>query len=412
MSAHILVALESLPHPIDTRVRAQVEALVEAGHRVTVAGPTGNGHHALEEALGPVRVVRYRPPPPGDGVLGYAREFGLGTLRLARLVARVHRERPVDLLLACNPPDVLAALGLLLRRHGTRVLMDQREICPELFEAKFGRRGLPFRALLAAERLGFRCADAAITVSEPCVRIARERGRMPADRVFLVGNGPDPRRIFPVEPRPELRGGRRHLVLWLGAMSHQEGLEVLVDAAEHVVRRGRDDVRFAIVGPGDVRESLRADVARRGLAETVDIPGAVGDDVVRAYMSTAAVCVGVDTPNAMNDRAAMRKVLEYMAVGRPVVQFPLAEMRRLCGETTEYARPGDAADLADRIVALLDDPARRSALGEAGRRRVADGLLWPQQVPALLAAVDATLSRPERRPGRARGRRAVAAEAT
>lgn len=366
-----------------------MQALVRAGWRTTVLGPTGYGHDALEEDLEGVRVLRFPEPPPGGGVAGYAREFGMALLRLNRLVRRVAREDPVDVALVCGPPDLLVGLVRGLARQGTGVVFDDRELSPELFEAKYGRRGPVFRALVAAERYAVRRADAVLITNASYRENITRRAGLDMRQVFVVGNGPDPARVFPVKPRPELRHGRRHLVLWLGVMSQQEGLDTLVDAAEElVVRRGRDDVTFAVVGPGDVRESLRADVERRGLADAIALPGVVKDDLVRAYLSTADVCLGVDRRNRMNDRAAMRKILEYMALGRAVVQFPLTEMHRICGDATAWARDGDAVDLADHIARLLDDVVARQRLGEAARRRVEEqGLLWPDQVPALLAAV-------------------------
>jgi len=167
-----------------------------------------------------------------------------------------------------------------------------------------------------------------------------------------------------------------------------------VDAAERIVRGyGRDDVHVAIVGHGDAQAAIGRAVDERRLGERVELTGPVDDDLVRAYLSTADVCVNVDTRNEMNDRAAMRKVLEYLAMGRPVVQFPLGEMQRLCGDAAVYARDGDTADMAARVVELLDDEPRRRRLGEAGARRMWDGLMWPQQIPALLAAVELGLRR-------------------
>lgn len=391
MSEHVLVLMEGLPYPFDMRVRAQVQALTDAGYRVTVIGPTGYGFQAAAETLDGVRVLRYRAPPGGRGAFGYLREYATAWLRLQRLARRVARADRVDLVLVCNPPDSLMAIAVSVARKGAGILLDYREISPELFEAKFERCGPLYRLLLACERYAFRRCDAVITVSEPCAEIARTRGAVSPQRIFHVGNGPDPGRIFAVEPRAELRRGREHLVLWLGAMSSQEGLERLIDVAEHVVRdHGRRDVSFALVGPGDAHEDLRREVRRRGLEEFVLVSGPVEDDLVRAYLSTADVCVGVDVRNAMNDRAAMRKVFEYMAVGRPVVQFPLAEMQRICGDATLYARDGDSLDFAALVCALLDDSPRRERLGEAARER-ARGLMWPQQVPALLEAVATTL---------------------
>jgi glycosyltransferase involved in cell wall biosynthesis len=391
--AHVLVLAEGLPYPFDPRIRGQVAALVEAGWSVTVAGPTGPGAERREEIVDGVDVLRFVAPQGGRGAAGYLREYGLAWVRLRRLVARIRRSRDVDVVLVCGPPDSLAILALPFARRGAGVVFDLREISPELFEAKFGRRGPLHKLLLASERFALRHADAVITVSEPCAEIARARGGVPAGRIFHVGNGPDPKRIFPVAPREELRRGHEHLVLWLGCMSSQEGLTRLVAAADHLVNDdGRRDVQFALVGPGDVHDELRGEVRARGLEDAVFVSGQVDDDSVRAYMSTADVCVNVDERNAMNDRAAMRKVMEYMAAGRAVVQFPLTEMRRICGDATAYARNADARDLADRIAELLDDPERRARLGHAARERARADLMWPAQVPAFLAAVDLALS--------------------
>jgi glycosyltransferase involved in cell wall biosynthesis len=206
----------------------------------------------------------------------------------------------------------------------------------------------------------------------------------------VIYNGPDPERFHPVEPRPELRMGRDHLVLWVGRISRKEGLSLLLSAAADLVHRERrTDVAFAIVGTGDIQGELEAEIKMRGLEETVFMAGHIADDeLLRAYMATAAICLSLDEHSPLNDRSLMIKVLEYMAVGRPIVQFPLAEIKRVCGDTAVYARNGDAGDLAVKIGELLDDGDRREQLGAAARERVLDGLTWPDQVPMLLAAVE------------------------
>jgi glycosyltransferase involved in cell wall biosynthesis len=399
---HVLVVIENNPYPYDGRARPQVTALLEAGYRVTVCAPAGYGMDAPEEDVGGARVLRYRSPPGGRGALGYAREFSLSLARLAPLVRRVAREDRVDVALVGNPPDALMGLVAPLARRGTGIVFDDRELSPELFEAKYDRRGVIFHALVAMERQAARRADAVLITNASYRDNIAVRAGVEDKRIFVVGNGPDPARIYPVPPRPGLRRGRRHLVLWLGFMSQQDGVPHLIDAAEELVRRrGRDDVAFAIVGPGDVRESIEADVRRRGLEDVIVLPGRVPDDDIRAYISTADVCVGADRRNRMNDRAAMRKVLEYMSVGKPVVQFPLAEMQRLCGDAAVYARDADPLDLAAKIGELLDDPDERRRLGAAAVRRIAEQRLsWPDQVPVLLEAVELA-----RRRGRARAPR-------
>lgn len=391
---HLVVLLENQAYPNDVRVRAQVEAVRSAGWEVTVIGPTGPGHQAREEETGGVRMLRFPAAPSGRGIQHYVAEYGLSFVRLLPLAIRVAAERRVDAVLVCNPPDFLVELARPFARRGAGVVLDDRELSPELFEVKYGRRGPLFRVLVSLERRAFRRSDAILVTNASYVENITRRAGVSPERVFVVGNGPDERRIYPVPVRPELRAGRRHLVLWMGAMSTQEGLEFLVAAADELVNvRGRDDVSFALVGPGDIHDDLRAEVSRRGLDDVVELPGLVGDDLVRAYLSTADVCVNTDQPNPMNDRAAMRKVLEYLAVGRAVVQFPLAEMCRLCGDTTLYARPGDPYELADRIGELLDDPELRERLGAAGRRRVHDGLMWSDQITSLMSALELARAR-------------------
>ena len=396
---HCLILRQSEPYPYGW-VRQEAQALAAAGFRVTVICPTGLGHEALDETVDGVRALRYESPPGGTGVVGYLREFVVAMARMGMLVRRVSRESRVDAVVVSTPPDFLVFLALPLRRKGAGLVFDQRDPGPELFEAKFGRRGLIHRALLAVERFAFRQADVSMPHNESCAEIARERGGVEDDEIFIVGVGPDPRRIFPVEPRPELRRGREHLVLWIGAMSKQESLGHLIEAAEQIVHRhGRTDVGVSIVGPGDEREAIQAEVRRRGLDGVVELPGLVtDDDLLRAYMATADVCLSVDERNDMNDKSTMMKVLEYMAMGRPVVQFPLVEMERICGDTTVYARNADPSDLANKIVELLDDPARREQLGSSARRRVLDGQMWPDQIPMLVAAVNAAIDRAQAAP--------------
>ena len=385
----IVFLVENETYPHDRRVRQEALALTEAGYRVTVVCPNSDSSPALEEEIRGVRVLRFRQPPQGRGALGYAREYMYAFVRIRRLVRKLCREQ-VTAVIACNPPDFLPLLALPLRRRGAALIFDLHDPAPELFEAIFHRRGLIHHALTALERRAARSADVTMTVNEPCAALIRGRDGVDQERVYVLVTCPDPRSFFPVEPRPELRRGHKQLVLWLGRMSRKENLSMLVDAADEIVNTlRRDDVCFALVGDGDVRSELEADVERRGLSRAFVFPGMVGDNRLREWMTTADVCVSLDTRNPMNDRSLMIKVMEYLAMGRPIVQFPLAEMRRVCADASVYADENDPRDLAKKIVELLDDPERRSQLAEAARTRLAEvGLTWPLQVPILLRAVE------------------------
>ena len=105
-------------------------------------------------------------------------------------------------------------------------------------------------------------------------------------------------------------------------------------------------------------------------------------------MNTADVCVNSDEYNAMNDKSTMNKVLEYMALGKPLVQFDLTEGRYSAQEASLYAKRNDAEDMAKKILELLDNPEKRKQMGEYGRNRVINELSWEHTSKALLEGYD------------------------
>jgi glycosyltransferase involved in cell wall biosynthesis len=154
----------------------------------------------------------------------------------------------------------------------------------------------------------------------------------------------------------------------------------------------RRDVQFALVGGGPALEEMKQRTADLGLSDYVDFTGRVPDQTLLEVLNTADVCVNSDEVNPMNDKSTMNKIMEYMALGKPIVQFDMTEGRFSAGEASLYAKPNDAVDMARQIVALLDDPARRAAMGRFGRSRVENELAWPYEAPRLLAAYDAAFS--------------------
>jgi glycosyltransferase involved in cell wall biosynthesis len=384
----VLFLVENLSFPQDRRVRAEAESLRDAGYEVTVISPTSPKAPDLEADVGGIRALRFPVSASPGGAVGYLREYLHAAVGVRRIVRRLRNEQPFDVVIAANPPDFLLQLARPLRRRGAGLIFDYHDPAPELFEDMFNRRGLLHRVLVIFERAAQRLADLVITVNEPCAELVRRRGGIPDQNIYVVYNGPDPGKFYPVAPNPELRHGRKHLVLWVGAMSRKEGLGKLIDAADELVHgQGRDDVAFAIVGDGDIRTALEKEIADRNLAGVVFLPGFVEEPLLREYMSTASVCVSLDEPSELNDRSLMIKVLEYMIMGRPVVQYPLQEIKRVCADTAVYLDEGDARDLAAKIAGLINDPEGAEQLGSAARERLFDGFTWPEQVPTLLSAV-------------------------
>jgi glycosyltransferase involved in cell wall biosynthesis len=401
----VLILVENLPSPFDRRVWQEACTLRDAGYRVTIVCPTGPGCERRFEAIGGIHIHRYRLPLEAAGAAGYALEYSIALAASFALAWRVWRTRGFDVIQACNPPDLFFLIGAFFKLLGKKFVFDHHDLNPELYEAKFGRRDFLYRLLLGLERWTFRCADLSIATNESYRRVAIERGRMAPERVFVVRSGPSLERMKIAPPDERLKRGRRYLVGYVGVMGRQEGIDYLLRAARHIVRDlGRDDVHFGLVGGGTSLEAMKALAAELGVADHVTFTGRVADAEMLAMLNTADVCVNPDVASEMNDKSTMNKVMEYMALGKPLVQFDLTEGRRSAREASLYAKPNDARDLAAKLLELLDDPARRARMGAAGRRRVENELEWRHEAPRLLAAYASLWRAPRVAPvaGRAR----------
>ncbi|HUF21509.1 MAG TPA: glycosyltransferase family 4 protein [Burkholderiales bacterium] len=386
----VLMLVENLPSPFDRRVWQEAGALRDAGYIVSIICPTGRGYERRFEAIDGIHIYRYRLPVEAAGAAGYAVEYGIALAASFALSWRVFFTRGFDVIHACNPPDLFFLIGGFFKLFGKKFVFDHHDLNPELYEAKFGRRDFFYRLMLKLERWTFRAADVSIATNDSYRRIAIDRGGMPAGRVFVVRSGPSLERlqILPAEAR--LRCGRRFLVGYVGVMGKQEGIDYLLRAVHRIVHElGRSDVHFGLVGGGTSLEEMKAYAVELGVADFVTFTGRVPDRELLAMLNTADVCVNPDLANDMNDKSTMNKIMEYMALGKPIVQFDLAEGRVSAQQASLYARKNDAADLADKLLQLLDDPEQRARMGEFGRRRVTEKLEWRHEVPGLLAAYDA-----------------------
>lgn len=399
MRRHALIIAENAAFDLDVRVRLEASTLLRAGWRVTVVCPRdadAGAHRAREPGL---QVLDFPPAPRMRGVAGYVVEYAWAVAAILARVAAVTR-RDVDVVQVCNPPDVLFVPALVARfLRGAAVVYDQHDLVPELFAVKFGHSG-PLAALLRlCERLSYAAADVVVSTNESYRDVVLSRGRRrPAD-VYVVRNGPDDAMVAQATPAALRRSGP-FTVGYLGIMGEQDGVDVLVRAAAHVVRRmGRRDIRFVLIGDGPARAAAETLTRDLGVADAVRFTGILRGRTMYETLAKADVGVAPDPRTVYADRSTMVKVMEYMALGLPVVQFDLTEGRRTAGDAALYAGPNDPSELARCIVTLLDDPERRATMSRAGRDRVAADLAWSTQAPSLLAAYEAALAKASRRRG-------------
>lgn len=386
----VLIVVENLPVPLDRRVWLEATTLRSAGYEVSVICPMGRGWDEPYEEIEGIRIWRHPMPSEAhSGAVAYAREYGAALWHWFRLARKVRREVGFDVIHGCNPPDLVFLLAWRYRLAGVRYLFDHHDVCPELFEAKFGKRGLLWRVMRLWERLTFATASVSIATNGSFRDIAIRRGKMKPEDVFVVRSAPQVDKFRPGPGDPAHRKGAGTVLGYVGVIGQQEGMDLLVAAVDHLVREmGRSDLHAVIIGFGPHLDEVKADVARRGLSEHFTFTGPLyGEDLLDA-LNVIDIGVAPDPKNAMNDISTMNKIMEYMTLEKPAVQFDLTEGKVSAGEAALCARNNDPVDFAAKIAELMDDPERRYRMGQIGRKRVLKDLSWEHSVPHLLTAYE------------------------
>ena len=380
-----LILVENLSVPFDRRVWQESTTLRDAGWDVHVICPQGTKRDTESYVeLDGVKIHRYPLTAATGGPRGYVKEYGAAlwhTFRLARKIGKV------DVVHACNPPDLLYLVAKMLKRKGAKFVFDQHDLCPELYLSRFAGRGEDFlyRMVCRLERATYRAADVVISTNESYREAAITRGDMPEDKVFVVRSAPVIERFQQVPPEPELKKGKPHLLCYLGVMGPQDGVDYALRSLA-LLRKEREDWHAVFVGAGDTFDDMVALSKELGLDDVVEFTGRIPDEDLVRYLSTADVCLSPDPYNPLNDVSTMNKVMEYMAMSRPMVSFELREARVSAGEAALYAPANDELEFARLTSRLLDDPSERERMGKLGKERVEGPLAWGNSQKALLAA--------------------------
>lgn len=384
----VLIVVENLPVPFDRRVWMESITLQRAGYEVSVICPKGKGYEKDYEVIDQVHIYRHPMPPDISSVKGYLTEYGTALYWEFRLAQRVWRERGFDIIHICNPPDLLFLVAAWFKLlHGVRVIFDHHDINLEMYEAKYGRRDFFYYGLSIAERLTFATANVVISTNESYRKIALTRGGKKPEDVFVVRSGPDLSRFQPVPPNPVYRRGRQYLVGYVGVMGEPEGIDYLLESVRYLVQdKKRQDIQFMLIGSGPMFEQLQQLSEQIGVSDYVEFTGRIPDAELLARLSSCDICVNPDKQMPYNDLSTMNKIMEYMAMGKPIVQFDLLEGRRSAEGASLYAEGNNPVDFAEKIVTLLESPDLKEKMGIEGRRRMEDTLEWRHQAPKLLDA--------------------------
>lgn len=381
---HILIIVENLPVPFDRRVWQEANTLKDNGAKVSIICPKMKGYTKSRETINGIEIYRHYLPKEGRKAFGYLLEYSIALFWEFILSLRIFFKKRFHVIQGCNPPDLIFFVAFFYKLFGVKYVFDHHDISPELYIAKYKKKGLGYRLLIMAERLSFAVASFSIATNESYKEIAIKRGKMKPEKVQVVRSGPNLNRLRLSNGKELYKKGRKFLVGYVGVIGEQEGLDLLLESVKYIVSK-RDDIQFAIIGGGTDLEKIKQQSVKMNLSEYVDFHGRVDDDTMIDVLNTADVCVNPDRPTAMNDLSTMNKIMEYMSLKKPIVQYDLKEGKYSAQQASLYAKNTDTTDFAERILCLINNPEKRKEMGEYGYNRVLKELSWEIESKNLVA---------------------------
>ncbi|MGN6532204.1 MAG: glycosyltransferase family 4 protein [Ginsengibacter sp.] len=380
---HVLIIVENLPVPFDRRVWQEANTLKEHGVDVSIICPKMKGYHQSFEQVNGIDIYRH-PLKEGKGVFGYLREYSMALMWEFILSFKIYTKKKFHVIHGCNPPDLIFIVALFYKLLGVKYVFDHHDINPELYIAKYNKKGFFYRFLIVMERLTFATANYSIATNDSYKEIAIKRGKMPANRVQVVRSGPKLDRLILRKGDNKYKKGRDFLIGYVGVIGQQEGLDLLLESVKHVIAK-RKNVQFAIIGGGTELQAIKELTQKMELQDYVDYYGRVDDETMINILNTSDICVNPDKPTEMNNLSTMNKIMEYMALKKPIVQYDLKEGRVSAQNASLYAENASPQNFAEKILWLFDNPDVRIEMGEYGYNRVINELSWDFESKKLIA---------------------------
>jgi glycosyltransferase involved in cell wall biosynthesis len=386
----VLMLVENNPFLMDIRVFQEARALAEAGCQVSVICPSGPNQRWHEMKDG-IHIFQYPPPLSGNGFLNYLWEYSYSLIAMFLLSFVALLKPGFDVIHAANPPDTAVFIAAFYKLLGKRFIFDHHDLAPEVYQIRFGTHERMHRAiyhiLIFLEKLSCKVADQIIATNQSFKRTEIDRDHIPEERITIVRNGPASDRLEPVDPIAEIKQKGKIILVYLGVMGFQDGVDHLLRALYNLVNKlNRNDFLCVIAGSGQAFPNLKLQAHQLGLDSYVMFTGFIESANVTRYICTADICVAPEPSNLLNDRSTIIKIMEYMALGKPIVAFDLPEHTVTADGAALYACPNDELDFARKIATLIDDPEKRREMGRIGKERVDNELAWSYQKAHLLAA--------------------------
>lgn len=388
----VLIIVENLPVPLDRRVWQEANVLKQAGYDVGVICPKTKDFPKSREVIDGIRIYRHPMAPEGTGAFGYLFEYITALFWETILSFQYRMKHGIDVIQACNPPDLIFLVAWLHKPFGVKFIYDQHDLNPELYEAKFNKKGFFHKLLTFFERRSYRTANAVISTNETFREIAKTRGSVPENQVYIVRNVPNLATFKRTTPATDIAPAGTQIIGYVGIIGDQDGVDNLVRAMGHITQTlGRTNVHCVIIGDGTALADLKTLADEIGVSNVITFAGYQRPPRLFELLSACDVGVIPDPPNSFNNKISMNKVFEYFAMGIPFVMYNLEQSARDARGACLTVDEATPEALGEGIVRLLDDPELRTHFSQTGAGVVRDSVNWNDEARNLVAAYHSVL---------------------
>jgi glycosyltransferase involved in cell wall biosynthesis len=348
-------------YPQQRNMRRNAENLNRNGYKVDVICVGDKSQKKYENQNG-INIHRVYFSYHRNSIFWYLIDyFAFFTLVSFNLAQFSIKER-YDVIEVCNVPDFLVFATAFPKLLGSKVIFNMFEKTESLFATSFGlsRKHLFTRIINFITKMAVHYADYVILTDVVVHKQIVEDFGIPKSKTTLVLNVPD-ESVFNLEPVYTADDNHHFVITVVSTILKRYGIQTMIEAMP-LLLKDIPELKVFIVGNGEFLPHLRQMAKDMGINEHVDFTDYVPYDHVSAYIARADVCVApmiddVGTPN---------KILEYFALGKATVSTDLPGLKALCDDNSLlYFKPANEVELAERILELYRNPAKRAALGQS-----------------------------------------------
>lgn len=382
MIKKILLIVQNNSFPWDSRVYKEARSLQNHGYEVFVISPRSSIDSARQEDIDNIHVFRYKNNKSDGTIFGFIFEYLTSLTKIYFFSLYIVLFKKIKAVHVANPPDFFWLLAFFLYFFRVKFIYDQHDLATIMFRLKFNNL-LIQKFIDFSEKITIKFSSGIIVANETFKNRLISKAWLKDKPCAIVYNGPN--NNFKAQYNKDLHSkyiGYK-VALFVGLMTINDNVEVLVEVADMIINKfNRRDIKFVLVGDGEVREKLQEFSAKLNVKEYVDFTGLVNTSEVMEYIELADVCLAPDQRNGLNEYLTLIKILEYMKLSKPFVAFQLDETMIMAKDSGLYAK--DINDFADKLLYLIDNPEVGNGYGSRGYQRVMRNFLWTHSESMLI----------------------------